>query len=161
MILKKPGLAEDDALNLSVVSKLLERSVASNYWAIWTIIIFYLRINRLTGLTTPPNQQQWRSFQIFWCRFIMVTSPHLLYSTARRPSTLRITTSYLACSANCSAWMIQLVYHGSHLIYEVDYNAFDMVAFSRNIKLSITVSHRDRTTRSNMKSSFHSSSSST
>jgi len=40
--------------------------------------------------------------------------------------------------------MIQLYYSGSHLIYEVDYSAFYMVAVSRNIKLSTTVFHRDR-----------------
>jgi len=40
-----------------------------------------------------------------------VTSPLLVYSTAQRPSTLRITTSYFASSASRLACMMQLTSH--------------------------------------------------
>jgi len=74
---------------------------------------------------------------IYW-RLITVTSP---LSTAQRPSTLYITTSNFASSASRSVWNIQL-YIGSHLIYEVDCSAFDMVAVMQPEYLSTTVSHR-------------------
>jgi len=66
--------------NLSVISKLLERLVASQ-------LLSYLNsnnllpVNRFTELTTQPDQT-------FWWRLITVISPLLLYSTARRPSPL-------------------------------------------------------------------------
>lgn len=62
-VLKKTGLAEDDVKNcrpisnLSVVSKLLERLVASQLLHYLIVIIFYQSSNRHTGQTAPRRHR--------------------------------------------------------------------------------------------------------
>ena len=58
-------------------------------------------------------------------------------------ATLWITASYFVNSVSRSVWVIKLC-SGSHLIYEEDYSAFHTMTVSRNINLSTTVSHKDR-----------------
>src|SRR5664279_2701900 len=73
----------------------------------------------------------------------MVTSPPLLYSTARRLSTPWITTSYFASSVSRLV-LVVLPCSGLPRTYVAESSAFDTAAVSPNMSWSTMASRRDR-----------------